>query len=124
MKAVFNKGLSDAVTLEFDAIQEAFSQNVADGRFCLEFTKGTFPSAEVTMVEYCKDLFSIQIQNIYCYENDAKIEADDSFMIFTKYNNISKCATFYGLAEYNDNKDLSDNIKTGTLTLWQSRGEL
>lgn len=124
MKAVFNKGLSDAVTLEFDAIQEAFSQNVADGRFCLEFTKGSFPSAEVTMVEYCKNLFSIKIQNIYCYESDEKLEADESFMIFTKYDIISKCATFYGLTEYNDNKDLNDNVKTGTLTLWQSRGDM
>lgn len=124
MKAVFNKGLSDAITLEFDAIQEAFSQNVADGRFCLEFTKGSFPSAEITMVEYCKDLFPIKIQNIYCYENDDKLEDDESFMIFTKYNIISKCATFYGLAVYGDNRDLNDNIKTGTLTLWQTRGDM
>ena len=123
MKAVFNKGLEDSITLEFDAVQEAFSQRVGNGRFCLEFTKGTFPSVETTMVEYCKDLFSIKIQNIYCYADDEKLNADEPFITFNKYDLISKCSTFYGLAEYNDNKELDDNVKTGSLTLWQTRGD-
>lgn len=66
----------------------------------------------------------MNIQNIYCYADDEKLNIDEPFIVFNHYNIISKCSTFYGLTEFNDNKDLNDNVKTGTLILLQSRGDV
>lgn len=121
MKAIFNLGQTNEVTLDFDQIAENYfapNGNVVN-TLTLDFRKYDLPP-EQSMVDYCSPVMGADfIQTIHCY-NTTEIPSEKNLsMIFNRYRKISACKTILDGTKTLEDNSSDINAKTGILTLIQ-----